>query len=405
MPLSPSRVLSRALAALMPSIDIVRERSITRDPPRFCELRAWTPFLTNLSEGALADCELRGLALHLKDRGDAPPSLSALAAEVRAVVTCVSPLHAASDEAMSAQNIKARKGMQLAPLLAALRPIARDAARVVDVGSGSGHLTRLAAERFARDALGIERDAARVSFATTLAEGTRATFELRDALDGPWSLREDDLVVGLHACGELGDRIAREAGAAGASLGLVSCCLQKIRDAQRAPLSRAAREAGMVLPREILGLSNVSERAMGVEASLAENLASRQARYALARLLRARGVELDAAEAMRGINRRRAHHGLAALAQTACALRGLDPPTGAELREHERAAAGEFMRVRSCSLPRVMLARVLEIAVVCDRAASLEERGREVRVHTVFAAGVSPRNLGIFAKRSDRSGR
>jgi hypothetical protein len=44
-----------------------------------------------------------------------------------------------------------------------------------------------------------------------------------------------------------------------------------------------------------------------------------------------------------------------------------------------------------------MLARALELTVVLDRAAALEEAGRTVTVREVFAASVSPRNLGIFA--------
>ena len=51
------------------------------------------------------------------------------------------------------------------------------------------------------------------------------------------------------------------------------------------------------------------------------------------------------------------------------------------------------------TLPRVMLARALELAVFLDRATALEERGYEVRVRKVFGEQVSPRNLGIFGRR------
>jgi hypothetical protein len=48
-------------------------------------------------------------------------------------------------------------------------------------------------------------------------------------------------------------------------------------------------------------------------------------------------------------------------------------------------------------LPRSALARVVEVALVLDRASFLGEAGYSVRVATVFDEAVSPRNLGIFA--------
>ena len=46
-----------------------------------------------------------------------------------------------------------------------------------------------------------------------------------------------------------------------------------------------------------------------------------------------------------------------------------------------------------------MLARLLEVAVVLDRAAALEEAGHHVVVATVFPREVTPRNVGLFASR------
>lgn len=380
-------------------MDILRARYVDAAPPPFAERRGWTPFLASLTDDALDDCERRGLAAHLETRADAPATLVELAASARAVGDLAPPLPAPPGDPSRAQNVKARKQIQLDALLHALRPMALDAARVVELGSGSGHLTRLAAAFFSCDALGLERDPARVTFAESLAAGTRARFELRDALANPFAMRADDLAVGLHACGALGDGLVRAAAEAGAAVALVSCCLQKIPGPARAPLSTRAAKAGMTFEREFLGLSNVTERGMGVEASHAENLASREARFALARLLRARGVHVDPGEAMRGLNRRSAHRGFAELAKAACASRALAAPLERELRAHALAAREEFARVRRFSLPRVMLARALELAVVLDRATALEERGYEARVRRVFDAQVSPRNLGIFGRR------
>src|SRR5262249_21302252 len=232
--------------------------------------------------------------------------------------------------------VSARKQQQLPALLGAVAAMAGHAARIVDVGAGRGHFTILASARFGREALGIERDGDRVAAARAAAVGSEARFVRLDAGRETLAFDAGDLAVGLHACGALGDRLVTAAAAAGCDVALVSCCLQKIEGAAREPLSRAA--AGPLLPREALGVANPTAQPVGVEASIEEMLAAREARHALHRLLRARRVEVAPGEEMRGINRRRAHRGLAALAEQALARRGLPAATEAEVRHHEDEA-------------------------------------------------------------------
>ncbi len=136
-----------------------------------------------------------------------------------------------------------------------------------------------------------------------------------------------------------------------------------------------------------------------MEATLDATLAAREARYALHRLLRERGVDLAPGEEMRGINRRRAHAGLAVIAAQALSLRGLPAAGEAEIERHAAEARRSYAQVRRLSLPRSMLARLVEIAVVLDRAAALEESGHQVRVATLFERAVTPRNIALFASR------
>src|SRR5262249_36012245 len=138
-----------------------------------------------------------------------------------------------------------------------------------------------------------------------------------------------DLAIGLHACGELGDRLVESAAAAGCDLALVSCCLQKISGPSRKPLSRAA--TGAELRREHLGRTNLTAQPRGVETSIERSIGARQTRYALGRLLQERGIAVEPGAEMGGINRRRAGAGLAEVATRALALRGLPPPSPAEL--------------------------------------------------------------------------
>jgi hypothetical protein len=63
-------------------------------------------------------------------------------------------------------------------------------------------------------------------------------------------------------------------------------------------------------------------------------------------------------------------------------------------------AAQHYAVIRRLSLPRSMLARLIEVLVSLDRAVHLEERGLTVAVATLFERAVSPRNIGIFASRA-----
>src|SRR6185295_2920103 len=125
-----------------------------------------------------------------------------------------------------------------------------------------GHFTRLSAELFQREALGLERNPDRVKSAQMRAEASAVTasfvtVDAREALQ----FADRDLAIGLHACGELGDKLVEAAARAHCDLALVSCCLQKISSATRRPLSANARAPE--LRREHLGLTNLTAQPQG----------------------------------------------------------------------------------------------------------------------------------------------
>ncbi|MEI9938237.1 MAG: methyltransferase [Pseudomonadota bacterium] len=405
MAFSITRALARAQDALGPVLDIVDQRVHDARVPDWCERRGWTDFLLGLSEADLGRCESEGLAVALPSLSAVPGTLTELARrvlEVSALPTL--EVHRLQPTSEDFRGVRSRKQKQLAALLGALTPLAAAARRIVDVGAGSGHFARLSAQHFGRATLGLERDPARVARATSRARAdrnddqlVRAEFAVIDAGNETLELHPGDLAIGLHACGELGDTLVRAVADSGADLALVSCCLQKISAAERAPLSRAA--GGFALRKETLGLSNLTSQAIGVESSIEHTMRARQARYALRLLLRARGQEIAPGAEMQGVNRRRAHSGLAAIAQTSLGLHALAPASDAEIRAIEREAQGQFSVIRRLSLPRDMLARAIELSVILDRAARLEEGGHAVRVATIFERAVTPRNVSLFASR------
>ncbi|MBI2389385.1 MAG: methyltransferase [Deltaproteobacteria bacterium] len=373
--------------------DVLAARPAGSGVPAALDARGWTGFLADLGDASVDAFEIAGLDA---DWSAAPPSLAAMVAEARAV--CAVPeltegalgRDAPRHRRASRRGETPRKSAQIDAFAWVLLPIARDAGRIVDVGSGHGHLTRELEARLARPVLGLERDVRLTARARSLGGAFAETDVLRDGLP----LEAGDCVVGLHACGELGDVMVRSAAEHRASIALVGCCLQKRRDDARVPLS----EAEPVLATRLLGLSNLVAREEGVEASRADNLAARARRLALHRLLVERVGPLRLGAEMDGLNRRAAHADLSTLVERAFARRALAVPSAADVRAADAWAREEHARARRLSLPRALLARVLEVFVLADRACFLEAHDREVVVGRVFPAGVSARNLALVSR-------
>ena len=405
--MSASEQLAEVLQVLTPVLDIVRAPLDEADPPDFCRQRGWADFLGSLTDSELAACEASGLESGLHEHAGAPHDFRALFREVRRVTQMprlsAVPL-ALPPEAL--RGVSARKREQLAALLGAVSAAAAHSQRIVDVGAGSGHFARLAAELFDRETVALDREPSGLQSGAERSKrrardsgALDVHFVVADLVREGFELRSTDLAIGLHACGELGDRLVLAAAAARCELALVSCCLQKTRADVRVPLSRSAGE--FRLRKADLGLTNLTLQAEGVEAPLADNLRGREVRLGVRHLLRARGIELRPGEEMRGVNRRRARAGFPALASQVLAGRGLPAPTEAELVFHAQTAARDRARIRRFSLPRNLLARLVELSVVLDRAALLEECGLRVQVAQLFEQRVTPRNLVLLAGGAD----
>ena len=108
-------------------------------------------------------------------------------------------------------------------------------------------------------------------------------------------------------------------------------------------------------------------------------------------------MELDPGAEARGVPKDRVRQGLAEVAALSLAKRGLSPATAAELANASARAEHADASIRRLSLPRHALSRVLELAIVMDRARLLEEGGWRTNVVTLFSSRTSPRNLAIVA--------
>ncbi len=276
--------LERVLSVAIPARDILEHRVDDAEVPAWCEERGWASFLLSLEDASLRDCEAHGLATVLPSLDAAPRDLRELAHEVAAVTELPALAGTTTLAAESLRSVRLRKRAQLSGLLSAVSGMAGAAERIVDVGSGSGHFTRLSAELFERHAVGLERDPARVASAQARrGVGELATFVAVDARDG-LRFGEHDLAIGLHACGELGDRLVEAAARAHCDMALVSCCLQKIL----APGAERARRRrrGLELGKAQLGLTNLTAQPLRIESEHRSHHPDTRDPLALGQLLR-----------------------------------------------------------------------------------------------------------------------
>lgn len=390
----------RASQLLALSADVLAERPSV-EPPGWAIERGWADFLAGLDDSTVTRCEIDGLAAHADALG-APTDLRALVFEGADV--CRLPALAGGGRRAPTHRVKARKRRQIAAFAAAVADL--PARRVVDVGAGHGHLTRHLVDALGIEGLGVEREPALVETARSLAARADARFEAADLFTAPPTLTADDLVVGLHACGALTDRLVVQAAEAGAAVAYASCCLQKRPEPARRPLVTDGPLGEQALPRATLGLANIHLGPRGVEASHAENVAARARRAGLRALLQGRGLTLAPGDEMHGVNRRRAHDTFADFVAFALARRGLPPAPAAELSHFEALGRAQSAADRRWSLARHWLGRVVEIQVNCDRALYLERRGYRVALGALWPLEVSPRNVGVIGRcESSRASR
>ncbi|MCC6647547.1 MAG: methyltransferase [Polyangiaceae bacterium] len=386
---------ARAARLLARTRDVIDERATGDRPPAWCDALGYTRFLDALSDDEVTLGERDGLGAVLAARPDSPAGLTALAREVEeACALPPPPLPAALPPMRGASDRKVAQIARLVGLLTLRAP----RARIVDVGAGHGQLTRALASLTGLPTIGWERDAGRVAVARARAGEGGPAFVERDAAALQGALRPSDVVVGLHACGAVGEIVFEAAGRVGAGVVWVGCCPQK-RQGPRAPMSRVegVSPGALTLPRSVLGLANVRRGDEGVEEDLATRGRARLSRIALGALLSRAGIALAPGEEMRGLNRRRATGRLDDLARAAFGLRGLPPPSDLDVAEATREAEVTHARRRRWELPRTMLGRLVEVWIAHDRAGHLAALGRSVEVRRVFDERESPRDVVVLS--------
>jgi hypothetical protein len=394
----PSLDLAPAHTRVVALLEEARALIVERWEAAWAQDRGWRDYLLAISESDLERADTQDIATWFAADTHCPPSLRELAEHTFAVTTSIPRLpDQAPPVALPFMNV--RKRAQVAAVLRLLRESFPRPSELVDVGAGRGQLTTQAASTLSVPAVGLERDPDRVAMARALAGPVPVRFITTDVLSAEQPLLSlpalpQRVLMALHGCGQLGDALITAAVATRASVLLLACCPQKIRGAQRCALI----PGGPAFPREVLGLANVLARSEGIEGDLRDALSMKEARLALRGLLLARGVNVAVGEEMRGVNRRKANAGLAALARAACRARGLPSPTPDEITVAAQRAHADYLTQRRLMLPRSMLGRALEIFIALDRALFLQHHGYQARVLELFPAAISPRNLAVVGQ-------
>lgn len=178
---------------------------------------------------------------------------------------------------------------------------------------------------------------------------------------------------------------------------LVSCCLQKLRRGRcfRPVMSSAAASDERIarvlqMDRKVLGAAN---RPIGDMND--HRLVGQRTRYALRAILKERGVEVRSGEEVYGLSRHRVKKGLRAVAGEFEEIWGIRKMRENEIESWDERSKEEYEVLRRLGIPRVIAGQALEMAIVLDRAAALEESGEFKKVVTCrpWSEDVSSRNL------------
>lgn len=370
---------------------------------------------------ALDEAEVHALEEGAPLPDSAPPLLREWVGRLAALTALPSlgPSTAASSGAGSAWMVPARKLEQVTRFVDAVTGPAHTGGdarprAVLDWCGGKGHLGRMLGQRLGAPVVVLEREAGYAEEAVSLARrgGVELRFLAGDAMAEEAralvrELPEDALVVGLHACGALGERMLTLSTEVGAAIAHSPCCLHKIPGLKEGVWRPMARTTATALARYELTLDHsamrlaTSDEVVARPALRVHRLRENTYRLALDLLLQESSgrpgytpLGTLPAELVRG--------DFHTFALGASAHLGLTlPPFDPELALARGAARAHASR--RLGLVRSLFRRAIEVFVALDRAAYLAERGYDVDTVHFAPRAVTPRNILIRALRAPRA--
>lgn len=302
------------------------------------------------------------------------------------------------------RDVPGRKWAQVEAFAAHALPLWGEAREVLDWCAGKAHLGRALGLHSGLPVLALERDAVLCAEAERLAARDKVALRAKvcDVLALPHSfvLGPGTLACALHACGDLHRALldrAQTGASAGMPVGMVlaPCCYHRTAHEVYLPRSSAGRACGLGLSRDDLRLAVLETATAGHAQREADR--RRKVRLLGLRAFGARhGLILADYDRLRDVGR----GDDAAAFSRACIRLGWPLPDADAIAESIRYGERRAFDVRALELIRAAIRRPLEVWLVLDMAAGLEEAGFTVEVGEFCGCGLTPRNVLIRARRS-----
>ncbi|XP_016159482.1 PREDICTED: protein RRNAD1 [Ficedula albicollis] len=391
---------------------------------------AWQPALASATPAQLA-----GLLGGRAGPGAAwPLSLLAFAAAARALAfprgspggSPRPPCQSSRLHPLLRRHVKPKKQHEIQRLSQLLQRLsqATGCERVVDIGAGQGHLSRILSFGLGLSVTAVDSDGRLVSLAERFdqellrelgkARGlgkARAGPAAQNPLGGPGGSEDGGqvLVTGLHTCGDLSPALLCHftRSPAVAAVALASCCYMKLSTAPQPPgcplgyplsASVAALPGHQLSYRAREAACHALEEFEGRLRGGSSHLRAHCYRAALESLICA----AEPSKRHLGLQPGRKAHGLSfpQYAHLVLPLAGLDPARVPLDSEAVGAMLEQQHKVVAFYTLGQLLAPVVETLILLDRLLYLRERGFHCALVPLFNPQFSPRNLVLVAART-----
>lgn len=334
---------------------------------------------------ALPEADVERLQEGNLDSGGVPDVLRALAREARNL--CDVPISSTPSPRLTRRprRVRGRKWEQVRRFGDAALSLPRPT-RWVEWCAGKSHLGRAVSEVSGVGLTALERDPA-------LCEAGRRTgdhdiryvaIDVHDPNVLDW-IPPGSALLGLHACGDLSDALVRASVARNVSLLAAPCCPHRNPGEYR-PMSTVGAAQSLGLDRPALLLAVAGEH-VGSGRELRLRRRGLTWRTAFSSLVG------DGYYSLPSVPDSELAGSFANFAARWANREGLTLPNTFDEEAVLRSAADHVRGTRALGLVRAPFRAALELWTVLDRAAWLEEMGREVHVSRFCPATVTPRNL------------
>jgi len=360
----------------------------------------WQPRLPELHDACLRLAESDLCALE-QDPAKLIAWLSRFIPELPSVHHCFEPAPAKPRGfAIPETWLQGAPGRKLAQINAFSNVFSPQSDDLVDWCCGKGYLGRTLSRLHGCRSLGLEKNfnLCHAGYTTCSQQGLAMQFVATDVLHCAVQFAPQSHVVALHACGDLHRALVRQVSTQPVqAVSVVPCCYPLWLRGLFQPLSQLAAKSDLQLtrddlhlavqetvtaaPRETRQLHTLNGWRLGFDCLQRDIFGSDQ--YLTTPSLPKSVVQLDFQSMCLFLARRK----------------GLEISTAIDWPKYERLGHERWQAVRRLQLVSHGFRRLLEIWLLHDLSACLQEAHYEVRVEVFCPRSVSPRNVIITAKR------